>query len=107
MSQASAPSRNQVYRFVFPPPAYCAYTGGAVPVPSNDKRPATPTIAYPAALVVPVNAPPAMPIHVEDVVPVVAVATSPYPSSNHRVLPAAAPVHVEDVVPKNPRFQRS
>jgi len=107
MSQTSAPIRSERYRFVFPPPAYCAYTGGAIPVMSNDKRPATPTTAYPAALVIPVNAPPARPVHVEDVAPVCAVAASPYPASNFRVIPAAAPVHVEDAVLKKTRFQRS
>lgn len=98
MSQ-SVPIRTPAYRLVFPPPAYCAYTGGAIPVPNlTDRRPATETHAYTKALVIPVNAPLAAPIHVEDVVPVVAVSASPYPPSLHRVLPDAGPIHVKDPV---------
>jgi hypothetical protein len=106
MSQTSASNRIGGYRFIFPPPAYCAYTGGAVPVKSMDTRPATATNAYPAALAIPVNAPAHAPVHVEDVNPVCAVAASPYPASNFRVLPPSRPVHVEDPVVKKPRFQR-
>lgn len=101
----SQPGRSSGYRFIFPPPAYCAYTGGAIPVPSNDRRPATATNAYPAALVIPVNAPAATPIHVEDVEPRKVVTTSPYPVSNYRVLPPAMPIHVEDV-PSEPRISK-
>jgi hypothetical protein len=107
MSQSAPVSRNGAYRFVFPLPAYCAYTGGAIPVASTDTREATATSAYPSALVIPVNAPAYKAVHVEDAEPRNVVAASPYPSSNFRVLPAHTPVHVEDAVPKKPRFKRS
>lgn len=107
MSQNVPVSRNGAYRFVFPLPPYCAYTGGAIPVVSTDTTPATPTNAYPSALVIPVNAPAHTPVHVEDAEPRSVVAASPYPSSNFRVLPPHTPVHTEDAVPKKSRFHRS
>ena len=107
MSQTSAPSRIGGYRFIFPPPAYCAYTGGTIPVASTDTRPATATNAYPMAHAIPVNAPAHTPVHVEDVNPVCAVVASPYPSSNYRLPPSAMPVHVADPVAKKSRVQRS
>jgi len=85
------------HRYIFPPPAYCAYTTGAIPVPSTDIRPATETNAYPKALVVPVNAPPAGAVHMEDTEPRSVVFVSPYPASTHKVLPdASAPISMPD-----------
>ena len=95
MSQ-SIPIRMPAYRLVFPPPAYCAYTGGAIPVPSNDHRPATETNAYPKVAPTPVNPPPPKVVHVEDVVPVVPVVVSPYPASTYQTLSAPKVVHVAD-----------
>lgn len=91
MSQNVPVSRNGAYRFVFPLPPYCAYTGGAIPVASTDTREATPTTAYPSALVIPVNAPPYRPIHVEDAEPRSVVSVSPYPPSTFCVLPPHRP----------------
>jgi hypothetical protein len=107
MSQSISVGRSGGYRFVFPLPAYCAYTGGAIPVVSTDKRSAIQTNAYPSAIVIPANAPPHRPVHVQDAEPRSVVSASPYPSSNFRVLSPSTPVHVEDAIPKRPRFQRS
>ena len=85
------------YRFVFPPPPYCAYTTGAIPVRSTDTRPATQTNAYPKPPVVLVNPPPAGAVHMADAEPRSAVFVSPYPASSHKVLPdASAPVSMPD-----------
>ena len=107
MSVPSVSNRTPGFRFVFPPPAYCAYTGGAIAVPSTDTTPATPTNAYAPAIHIPVNAPPSTPVHVEDSVPQNREFVSPYPSSNYRVLPASTPIHVEDKEPKSSRSRRS
>ena len=69
-------------------------------------EPVTPMeVAYPAALSIPVNAPPAALVHVEDVVPQTPVSFS-YPPSNYKVLSAPILTHVEDKEPKS-RFKRS
>jgi len=59
-------------------------------------------VVYPAALLIPVNAPPATLVHVEDAVPQSAVSLS-YPPSNYQVLSPPILIHVED----KPRPKRS
>ena len=93
------------HRYIFPPPAYCAYTTGAIPVPSTDTRPATETNAYPKPPLVLVNPPPPQVVHMADAEPRSAVFVSPYPASSHKVLPdASAPVSMPD--PEGPKSRR-
>ena len=86
MSQ-SASIRTSAYRFVFPPPAYCAYTGGALPDVRPDPRPGTEYHGYPKLAPVPVNLPPPSVVHVADVIPRKVVHVSPYPIPQYVVLP--------------------
>ena len=69
MSQSIPVGRNNAYRFIFPLPPYCAYIGGALPVKSNDTRPATPTNAYPRLFVVPAIPRPYTPVSIPDETP--------------------------------------